>query len=391
MCPSYRASKDEKDTTRARANALREFLTNSYKINKFDHEELKEVFDLCLSCKACASECPSNVDIATLKAEFLYQYQKTNGMSFRTKMFAENVKWNKLGSITPALTNAILNTPMAKSIIGIAKERSIPKLAKRTFHSWYKKNKDQFKNKDARNGSFYLFMDEYTNFYDVNVGIDAVELMTRLGYEVIVTKHEESGRSFISKGVLDKAKEKADANISHFKDLITKESPLVGLEPSGILGFRDEFIRLADDKDSAKKLAKNSFTIEEFFAKEIKKGKIAADAFTDKKKVIKIHGHCHQKSLSGTSHSFNMLNLPVNYKVTVMNTGCCGMAGSFGYEKEHYEFSMKVGEDSLFPKIRNTDKSTGIAAAGTSCRHQIKDGTKREAEHPVSILRKALK
>ncbi len=391
MCPSYRASKNEKDTTRARANALREFLTNSDKINKFDHEELKEVFDLCLSCKACASECPSNVDIAALKAEFLYQYQKVNGMSFRTKMFAENVKWNKLGSITPALTNAILNTPMAKSIIGIAKERSIPKLAKRTFHSWYKKNKNKFNNPDAKNGSIYLFMDEYTNFYDVSVGIDAMELLTALDYHVIVTKHEESGRSFISKGLLDKAKEKADANIAHFKDLVTAESPLVGLEPSGILGFRDEFIRLANDKEAAKELAKNSFTIEEFFKKEIKKGKITADSFTDKKKVIKIHGHCHQKSLSGTSHSFTMLNLPVNYKVTVMNTGCCGMAGSFGYEKEHYEFSMQVGEDSLFPKIRNTEPSVKIAAAGTSCRHQIKDGTKREAEHPVSILRKALK
>ena len=391
MCPSYRATKNEKDTTRARANALREFLTNSDKLNKFDHKELKEVFDLCLSCKACASECPSNVDIAALKAEFLYQYHKENGIPFRTKMFADNVKWNKLGSLVPQLTNAILNTPVAKKVFGIATERSIPKLANKTFNKWYKKNKSKFLNKNFSNGKLYLFMDEYTNFYDVNVGIDTIELLTSLKYEVIITDHEESGRSFISKGVLDKAKEKADFNINHFKNLISKNTPLVGIEPSTILGFRDEYIRLADDKSTAIELSKHSFTIEEFFEKEIRKGKITAASFTEDKKTLKIHGHCHQKSLSGTEASFAMLNLPKNYKVTVMNTGCCGMAGSFGYEKEHYKLSMQVGEDTLFPKIRNSDKSVKIAAAGTSCRHQIKDGTKREAEHPATILRKALK
>ena len=391
MCPSYRATKNEKDTTRARANALREFLTNSDKLNKFDHKELKEVFDLCLSCKACASECPSNVDIAALKAEFLYQYHKENGIPFRTRMFADNVKWNKLGSIVPQLTNAILNTPMAKKAFGIATERSIPRLANKTFFRWYKKNKNKFTNKDFSKGKVYLFMDEYTNFYDVNVGIDTLELLTSLKYEVIITDHEESGRSFISKGLMDKAKEKADFNINHFKDLITKKTPLVGIEPSTILGFRDEYIRLADDKPTAIELSKHCFTIEEFIEKEIKKGNITAESFTEEEKTLKIHGHCHQKSLSGTSASFAMLNIPKNYKVTVMNTGCCGMAGSFGYEKEHYKLSMQVGEDTLFPKIRNTDKSVKIAAAGTSCRHQIKDGTKRQAEHPASILRKALK
>ncbi|MEN8186515.1 MAG: FAD-binding oxidoreductase, partial [Bacteroidota bacterium] len=226
---------------------------------------------------------------------------------------------------------------------------------------------------------------------DVNVGIDTIELLSDVGYEVVVTKHEESGRSFISKGLLDKAKKVADFNIDHFKDLITRETPLVGIEPSTILSFRDEYVRLADDKEAAKKIAPYTYTLEEFFEKEIRKGKITAASFTEDKKTLKVHGHCQQKSLSGTAPSFAMLNLPKNYKVTIMNTGCCGMAGSFGYEKEHYEFSMKVGEDTLFPKIRNTDKSVGIAAAGTSCRHQIHDGTKRDADHPASILRKALK
>ncbi len=391
MCPSYRATKDEKDTTRARANALREFLTNSDQPNKFNHKELKQVFDLCLSCKACASECPSNVDIAALKAEFLHQYQKENGIPFRTKMFAENVKWNKLGSITPWLTNALLNTPIVKKAMGIAPQRSIPKLASKTAFKWYKSNKNRFDKMTYANGKIYLFIDEYTNFYDANVGIDTIEVLSKLGYQVIITNHEESGRSFISKGILDKAKDLANLNVSHFKDLINSEAPLVGIEPSAILTFRDEYIRLADDKKAAQNISKNTFTMEEFFQKEIKKGIITSNHFKETKKVLKIHGHCHQKSLSNMNASFSMLNIAKNFSVTIINSGCCGMAGSFGYEKEHYDLSMQVGEDTLFPKIRNTETSVEIVAAGTSCRHQIFDGTKRKSQHPISILRQVLK
>jgi len=391
MCPSYRATKDEKDTTRARANALREFLTNSDQPNKFDHKELKKVFDLCLSCKACAIECPSNLDVAALKAEFLHQYQKENGIPFRTKMFADNVKWNKLGSLTPWLTNALLNSPLAKKVLGIAPKRNIPKLANRSLLKWYQYNKRKFENRNYKNGELFLFIDEFTNFYDVNVGIDAIEILTKLGYQVNITKHKESGRSFISKGILDKAKELANDNVDFFKDLITKDKPLVGIEPSAILTFRDEYIRLADDKELAKKIATNTFTIEEFFQKEIKKGNINPRHFNETKKTLKIHGHCHQKSLSNVNASFEMLNLPVNFNVSIINSGCCGMAGSFGYEKEHYDISMKVGEDTLFPKIRNAGSNVEIVAAGTSCRHQIFDGTKRKSHHPISILKQVLK
>lgn len=391
MCPSYRATKDEKDTTRARANTLREFLTHSDQINRFNHQELKDVFDLCLSCKACASECPSNVDVAALKAEFLYQYQKENGIPFRTKMFADNVKYNKLGSIAPWLTNAVLNTGLTKKIMGIAPKRSIPKLANKTLNSWYKNNNKKFQNLNYKNGKVYLFADEFTNYYDANVGIDAIEVLSKLGYEVILTEHKESGRSFISKGILDKAKELAIFNVNHFKELITKETPLVGIEPSAILSFRDEYPRFVEDKISANKIAENAITMEEFFEREIKKGRITSDQFLDTKKTLKIHGHCHQKSLSNIAASFTMLNLPKNFEVTIINSGCCGMAGSFGYEKEHYEISMQVGEDSLFPKVRNSDTSVEIIAAGTSCRHQIYDGTKRKSQHPISILRQVLK
>jgi FAD/FMN-containing dehydrogenase/Fe-S oxidoreductase len=385
MCPSYRATKNEKDTTRARANTLREFLTNSTEQNKFNHTELKEVFDLCLSCKACASECPSNVDIATLKAEFLYQYQESNGYSFRNKLFANNAKYNKLGSYLPTITNFFTNSILAKKVLGVAVERSVPKLAKQTLKSWLKKHPTKTSNKTV-----YLFNDEFTNFYDAEIGIDAVILLEKLGYQVKTIAHDESGRSHISKGFLKEAKEICNNNIAIFKDVVTDETPLIGIEPSAILGFRDEYIRLADDKASAQKIAKNCFTFEEFLSQELEKGAIDRSLFTSKTKTLKIHGHCHQKALSGTHASFQVLNIPPNYSVSILNTGCCGMAGSFGYEKEHYKVSMQVGEDTLFPKIRNCSSDTEIAAAGTSCRHQIFDGTNRIAKHPITLLKEAL-
>jgi len=385
MCPSYRATKNEKDTTRARANTLREFLTNSEEQNKFDHKELKEVFDLCLSCKACASECPSNVDVATLKAEFLYQYQETNGYSFRNKLFANNAKYNKLGSYFPTITNFFTNSILAKRVLGVAVERTVPKLANQTLKSWFKKHQPKKSRK-----AVYLFNDEFTNFYDSEIGIDAVILLEKLGYEVRLIAHDESGRSHISKGFLKEAKEICNNNIGIFRDIVTAETPLIGIEPSAILGFRDEYLRLADDKVSAEKIAKSSFTFEEFLSQELEKGHIDRSLFTSEAKTLKIHGHCHQKTLSGTHATFSILNIPSNYKVSILNTGCCGMAGSFGYEKEHYKVSMQVGEDTLFPKIRNCSPDTEIAASGTSCRHQIFDGTKRLAKHPITILKEAL-
>ena len=385
MCPSYRATKDEKDTTRARANTLREFLTNSKKSNKFNHQELKEVFDLCLSCKACASECPSNVDVAALKSEFLYQYQEENGYSFRNSMFANNVKYNKIGSLFPSLTNLVLNTFLTKSIMGISLKRSVPKLTSKTLKSWYNKQTNSSSKK-----IIYVFCDEFTNYYDTEIGKDTIIVLKRLGYNPTFIKHPESGRSFISKGFLKEAKVIANKNVSIFKDLITNKTPLIGIEPSAILTFRDEYIRLADDVNSAKIIAKNTFTIEEFLQNEFEKGNIRTNQFTTEKKSIKIHGHCHQKALSTTHATFSILNIPENYSPTIMNTGCCGMAGSFGYEKEHYKISMQVGEDTLFPKIRNTSKKTEIIASGTSCRHQILDGTNRYAKHPITVLREAL-
>jgi len=393
MCPSYRATKNEKDTTRGRANALREFLTSSEKTNRFNQKELKEVFDLCLSCKGCASECPSNVDVAALKAEFEYQYQKENKVSLRTKLFAYNNQFNKIGSRFPVISNFIFTNKVTsgilKSYLGIAKNRSLPLLSKQSLFHWCQDNLDETQPKNPIK-KVHFFIDEFTNYLDVSIGVDAIQLLTRLNYEVKIFRHKESGRSFISKGFLDQAKEIADKNIDIFKELVSKDVPLLGLEPSAILTIRDEYLRLADDKEAAFDVSQNTFLIDEFLSKEVKNGNISDQQFTTENKTIKLHGHCHQKALSSIEHTFNILNTPKNYKVTIIPSGCCGMAGSFGYEEEHYDLSMNIGEHTLFPAIRKASKSTIIAAVGTSCRHQIKDGTNKEALHPVSILKDAL-
>ncbi|UGU16183.1 FAD-binding protein [Sinomicrobium kalidii] len=390
MCPSYHATKNEKDTTRARANTLREFLTRSDKENRFDHPEIKEVLDLCLSCKACSSECPSNVDMATLKAEFLYQYQKENGTSLRDKVFAYNTQFNRAGALFPWLVNEIYSNNITggllKNAFGISGKRSLPpvKPFKRpgTVVSTASEN---IKVK----GEVILFIDEFSNYLDGNIGNDAVVLLDRLGYRVKIYKGQ-SGRTFISKGFLKQAAKIADKNIAKLHGTVSENLPLIGLEPSAVLSFRDEYMRLATDKKGAEQLARNVFLIEEFIASEIKKGNITAAQFTSEARQVKIHNHCHQKALSGQKVTFDMLNLPENYKVSIINSGCCGMAGSFGYEKEHYELSMKVGELRLFPAVRNAEGDTVIAANGTSCRHQILDGTGKKAKHPVTILKEAL-
>ena len=393
MCPSYRATRNEKDTTRGRANALREFLTNSEKVNKFDHIELKEVFDLCLSCKACASECPSSVDVASLKAEFLYQYQQANGVSLRTKLFAYNNHLNGYGSKIPKVTNFFftnqITSRMIKRTFKIAPKRTLPLVSSKSLDKHIRNLKKQDVNTKYVK-TVYFFNDEFTNHLDTEIGRDAIALLTALNYQIKFVSHVESGRSFISKGLLEQAKKVANDNVAIFKDLITAETPLIGIEPSAILTFVDEYPRLADDKVAAQHLAKHAFLIEEFLLQEIDLGHISASQFTSEAKTIKFHGHCHQKALRNQLSSFKVLNLPKNYKVTLIPSGCCGMAGSFGYEKEHYEVSMQVGEQTLFPAVRRAPETTVISANGTSCRHQIWDGTQKEALHPVTILRDAL-
>jgi len=414
MCPSYMVVRDENTTTRARANILREFLTHSTKANPFDHKEIYEVMDLCLSCKACKSECPSNVDIAKLKAEFLQHYYDANGIPLRTWLIANITSINKFGSIAPSLFNFFqgnrIFSAFIKKILGFAPKRNIPLLCQTTLRAWAAKQVTD----NSLSQKVYLFVDEFSNFNDVEIGIKTIKLLNVLGYKVILPDHEESGRTFLSKGLIRKAKKLANENVIKLKDLVTENSPLIGIEPSAILTFRDEYPELVDPelKEDALKLAGNCLMFDEFISSRFEvSSQQSATAlppspplqgwgagvgpiqhlFTKEHRQIRLHGHCHQKALASVEPTIKMLSIPENYKVEEIKSGCCGMAGSFGYEKEHYEVSMKVGELVLFPEIRKSPEEIIIAAPGTSCRNQIKDGTGRTALHPIEVLYDALK
>jgi FAD/FMN-containing dehydrogenase/Fe-S oxidoreductase len=405
MCPSFMATKNEKDTTRARANILREFLTNSDKLNRFDHKEIYEVMDLCLSCKGCKSECPSNVDVAKLKAEFLQHYYDANGVPFRSKLIANFTASAKLGAMFPSLYNfAVSNSIIGaaiKKFSGFATKRSMPTMYKTTLLQWYNRRlttdhrlqtADNSGQSSIARRRVFLFCDEFTNYNDTEIGIKAIQLLEKLGYEVNIPEHLESSRTWLSKGLVRKAKEIINKNIELLAPVVTEQTPMIGIEPSAILTFRDEYIDLATDENlaKAKALSKNILYIDEFIAKEFAAGQIDASLFSSATKKIKLHGHCQQKSLSALSDTVSILSIPKNYSVETIPSGCCGMAGSFGYEKEHYDLSMQIGELVLFPAVRNAAADTIIAAPGTSCRHQIKDGTGAKAKHPVEILWEAI-
>ncbi|WP_286588353.1 FAD-binding and (Fe-S)-binding domain-containing protein [Sphingobacterium sp. N143] len=392
MCPSFMATRDEKDTTRARANMLRQFLTNSTKKNRFDHQEIKEVMDLCLSCKGCKTECPSSVDVAKMKAEFLQHYYDEHGAGFRAKLIANFTDSQKLGSLVAPLYNFVVKnnflSTLVKKTVGFSPKRSLPTVHGTTLSQWVKKQRATATAKRK----VYLFADEFTEYNDTEIGIKAVKLLTALGYEVIIPKHVQSGRTYLSKGFVKEAKKIANQNVDYLKDLITADTPLLGIEPSAIITFRDEYLSLVDRslQHDAQRIAKHALMIDEFLLQEIESGHIHREQFTAAERKIKLHGHCYQKAFHLVTVTEQVLSFPANYSVEVIPSGCCGMAGSFGYESEHYDLSMKVAELVLLPTVRKTDTHTLIAAAGTSCRHQIKDGAARVAHHPVEILYEAL-
>jgi Fe-S oxidoreductase len=311
-------------------------------------------------------------------------------------MIADITRTNSIGALFPSVFNFFITNKFfsgtAKQLLGFAPKRTIPKLYKITLRKWFGKFSAQRDMSKLTKGKVYLFADEFTDYNDTEIGIRAIELLTKLGYRVELPDHVLSGRTYLSKGLLRKAKKIANTNVALLKDVITEDTPLLGIEPSGILAFRDEYTELVDksQKEASMKLAANCFMIDEFITKEFEKGNISKELFSKETKNIRLHGHCHQKALASTEPTKKMLEIPFNFKVVEIKSGCCGMAGGFGYEKEHYDVSMKVGELVLFPEIRKTTDDILIAAPGTSCRHQIKDGTGRKAYHPVEILYDAL-
>ncbi|TLX77496.1 FAD-binding oxidoreductase [Labilibacter sediminis] len=393
MCPSYMATRDEKHTTRGRANILREYFTGNLESDNLYLEEVYEVLGLCLSCKACKSECPSGVDIAKLKAEFLQHYYTQKGTPLSALAIGYMPLINRLFSVAPWIYNGILSTPginkIAPRLLGFSTNRRLPKMNNKTLKTWAKWHKTSA----AKQKTVYFFADEFTNYMDSDVGIKAILLLERLGYRVVVPQHTNSGRTYISKGLIKKAKRIANRNIELLAPMVSPLSPLIGIEPSAVLTFRDEYINLAniDLQDEAEKIKKSIFTIEEFLADEMLKGRIKPDQFTHEKRKIRFHGHCYQKALSNTKYIKQVLSFPTNYEAEEIDSGCCGMAGSFGYEKASYAVSVKIAEMKLLPEVRKTPQDTFLAASGTSCRHQIKDGTEKNVRHPVEILYEALK
>ena len=392
MCPSYRATQDERYTPRARANALREFFTNPTKGNPFDNDLLYWILDNCLSCKGCKNECPSNVDIAKLKSEFLQHYYNANGVPLRILLINYLTTFQKVGSLFPKLYNwTITNkatSAIIKNVLKFSPKRNLPTLNEKTFRELFKEENNISNNDIGNKGIVYFFSDEFTNYQDSDIGLSALRLLKSLGYTVKLTPIRESGRIAISKGMVKRAKTIANRNISKLEGLINSETPLIGIEPSTILSFRDEYPSLivSKNKSISKDIIENALLIDEFLASEIDKGNIVKEDFTSQRRKILLHGHCQQKALIGTSAMEKVLSLPENYEVEVIQSGCCGMAGSFGYEEKHYEISQKIGNQILFPTILKAETDTIISAPGTSCRDQIKHSIDVNALHPIQIL-----
>ncbi len=390
MCPTYRATADELFTTRARANLMRATLHRTDG-GQFRDAGLLRALDSCISCKACRSECPSGIDMARLKAEYLQHSYDLGGTPLSARLVASTPRILRLASKAPHLYNFAVSAPLASSLIkslaGFARERTLPRIAGTTLRRWFAAQSPLTSPRKV-----YLFVDEFTDHTDVAAGQDFIRLLWALGYEVILPPHGESGRTAISAGMLKKARTTARRNVALLSDRITPETPLVGLEPGTLLTLRDEYPDLVGPewRASAERLAVNTLLYDEFIVREIHAGHISPHQFTDRECHILLHGHCHQRSVASVRPSQEMLSLPPNYTCTMLDTGCCGMAGAFGYQKRHYALSMKIGQP-LFDRIGATDKYTLIAAPGTSCRQQIKDGTGHTALHPVQILYNALK
>ena len=408
LCPAFKVSGDETKATRARANVLREILTRGWESEAFAQaldkdksilksKELAEVLDSCLACKGCRSECPSNVDMTRLRSEILQQKYDVGRMPLRSFAVSRMATVEQFGHLVWPFYNLFaswkFSSIIIKQIINFSTERDIPTLSRVTMRTAVKRECRKHKGQTTK-GKVYLFADEFTNFQEAELGLTFAKLLLRLGYEVEIPKHVESGRAAMSKGNLKLAKKFALKNVNLLKDKVSEQIPLVGIEPSCILSFRDEYPDLvpAELRPQAQQLGRNALLFDEFIMREVKAGRITSTDFKSDAVEIWLHGHCHQKALVGTEKTVQALKLIQNAQIHVIPSGCCGMAGSFGYEKEHYQTSLAIGEMVLFPTIRkavaNADGITPciVSAPGTSCRQQILDRTGIHAVHPIEIL-----
>lgn len=388
MCPSFQASGNEYHSTRARAQTLRSIIHGKLPLKELTGQGLMDVLDLCIECKGCKKECPSQVDMAKMKSEMLYQYQEKHGYSWRSRFFASLHRLNKLASPFARLFNTLASIKISKSILsglGIAPQRTLPTFALEHFSVWFNKQKQTSSSKKV-----VLFNDTYTEFNEPDIGKAAFQILSALNYEIILANNFCCGRPLISKGFLKKAKDNALKVIQAINSLLQDNVRMIVLEPSCASAFRDDYHGLLGTHPELQRVISQTVSFDEFLQSHLQDGKLPLE-FTDHKKNVYVHGHCHQKALVGMNPTLEVLKGVAGFNVHEIDSGCCGMAGSFGYEKEHYHFSMKIGELKLFPKIHATDDKAMIVSSGMSCRSQIADGTHRHALHLAEAIADQMK
>ncbi len=385
MCPSYQATRDEKHSTRGRANALRAILSGQTEVS-FTSKELYDVMDLCLQCKSCQTECPSSVNMAKLKSEFLSHYHAKHGTPLRDRLVGRIHLINRLGSATASVSNWLMKSSLGywgKQLLGIAPQRQLPAFTSERFSQWFRQHAPQGKGDRTQ---VVLFHDTYMEYNNPSIGQAATKLLENLGYEVILPQRLCCGRPMISKGLLKEAQGHARYNVEQLLPYARAGIPIVGCEPSCILTIRDEYVDLVPGT-GAKDVAEQTLIIDEFLDNLRSQGELDLNFKATNQSAL-VHGHCHQKTLIGTRPTLELLSLA--YPTQEIDSGCCGMAGAFGYEKEHYELSLKIGRERLFPAIERSDQDTLLVANGISCRQQIADATGRTARHLVEVLIDAL-
>ena len=390
MCPSYMATREEEHSTRGRANALRAALSGALPHGQFDSDRMFDVLDLCLECKSCKSECPSNVDMAKIKYEFLNTYYKSHRRPLRSRMVGDIHRLNAIMRPFAPAANALSGSAPARwvgeALMGMDRRRRFPALSRRTFDSWFRSRTPQ---STGSRGVAILFHDTFTNFNHPDAGVAATRLLESLGFEVRIADRKCCGRPMISKGMIDKAASNARHNIDVLHPLVESGARIVGWEASCLLTLKDEYPDLFPDDPRARAVADAAVMIETLLAETAGDGGQQID-WSDRVASVAAQVHCHEKALVGTGDAEAALNLPPGYSAEIIDAGCCGMAGSFGFEKEHYDVSMQVGEDRLFPFVRAAPDNVEVAVTGVSCHQQIADGTGCPARYLVEVLADAL-
>jgi FAD/FMN-containing dehydrogenase/Fe-S oxidoreductase len=412
MCPSYMATREEEHSTRGRANALRAALSGMLPFQQLYSKRMFDVLDLCLECKSCKAECPSQVDMAKIKYEWLFSYYKTHRMPLRSRLIADIHRLNALSQPVAPLVNAVSRSVPARwfldRFIGIDRRRMLPKLANTTFESWFRQRRAAIarehheparrdrpwlvegRRPEAPRGRVVFFHDTFINFNHPEAGKASVALLEALGYEVVLAPRRCCGRPMVSKGMLDKAAVNARHNVDALYPFIEAGAKVVGCEASCVGAIKDEYPDLLKGDPKAKAVSQATVMIEELLVQTAGDGERQIGWSPEVKKKVALQVHCHERALVGTQAALRALSLPPGYQVTLINAGCCGMAGAFGFEKEHYEVSMRVGEDRLFPFIRAASQDTEVAVTGVSCRQQVEDATGRPARYLAEVLADAL-